>query len=230
MHAGMTLCWSFKRKAATHSIKAAPSTLSMRRTSNSAKGPPHAATAMTPLEWRTGGRTYTARWPHTDKPGSGMGSSFSYVPPAHTGMSAVQWHMSFRPHRTTATSRHSTAVATAASARSELVSAAKSRQAQPGPRAPSMKEPAMVNTFNLSCSSDTDAAVGLATADKQRAGLVGTRLLHACFLQTAVRRLLLELILLFQLLVAARLRALLLRCRSRHSRYSVCFHVVLFLV
>ena len=103
-----------------------------------------------------------------------MGSTFTYVPPAHTGMSAVQWHM-FGLRRTTATSRHSTAVATAAPARFELISAAKSRQAQLGARAPSVKEPAMVNTFNLSCSSDTDAAVGLATADKQRAGLVGNQ-------------------------------------------------------
>lgn len=102
-----------------------------------------------------------------------MASTFSYVPPAHTGMSAVQWHITFRQRRTTATSRLTTAVAPAASAGPEMVSAAKSRQAQAGPRVPPVKGPAMVNTFNLSCSSDTDVAVGLAIADKQRAGLVG---------------------------------------------------------
>ncbi|KAL0031892.1 hypothetical protein WJX79_003802 [Trebouxia sp. C0005] len=117
--------------------------------------------------------TYTARWPHSDKPGGSMASTFSYVPPAHTGMSAVQWHITFRQRRTTATSRLTTAVAPAASAGPEMVSAAKSRQAQAGPRVPPVKGPAMVNTFNLSCSSDTDVAVGLAIADKQRAGLVG---------------------------------------------------------
>ncbi len=174
MHAGTTLYWSFKRKAATHSIKAAPSLLRMRHPSKSAKVPPHAARAMTPLEWRTGGRTYTARWPHTDKPGSSMGSTFSYMPPANTGMSAVQWHM-FGLRKTTATGRYTTAVATAAPARSGLICAAKSRRAQPEARAPSLKGPAMVNTVNVSCSSDTDAALGLATADKQRAGLVGNQ-------------------------------------------------------
>jgi len=173
MHVGLTLYWSFKCKAATHSITAAPCTLRMRHTSRSTDRPPYAATAMTPLEWRTGGRTYTARWPSTDKPASGMGGSSRFVPPAHTAMSAVQWHMSFRLLRTTATSRHSTAVATAASARSELVSALQSRQAQPGARARSVKAPATVHIFNLSCSSDTDAAVRLATADKQRTRLVG---------------------------------------------------------
>ena len=172
MHAGLTLYWSFKCKAATHSITAAPCTLRMRHTSRSTDCPPYAATAMTPLEWRTGGRTYTARWPSTDKPASGMGGSSRFVPPAHTAMSAVQWHTSFRLLRTTVTSRHSTAVATAASARSELVSAAQSRQAQPGARARSVKAPATVHIFNLSCSSDTDAAVRLATADKQRTCLV----------------------------------------------------------
>ena len=34
----------------------------------------------------------------------------------------------------------------------------------------------MVNTYSLSCSSDTDAGLGLATADKQRAGLVGNQI------------------------------------------------------
>ena len=125
---------------------------------------------------------------------------------------------------------YTTAVATAAPARSGLICAAKSRRAQPEARAPSLKGPAMVNTVNVSCSSDTDAALGLATADKQRAGLVGTRLIHAILSQTAVRRVLLELMPLFQLLVATRLRALLLRCRNLHHRYSVCCHVLLFLV
>ncbi|KAL0023836.1 hypothetical protein WJX77_010158 [Trebouxia sp. C0004] len=145
---GMTRYWSSKRKAATHFIAPAPSTLRMGYTSRSANAPPHTATAMTPLEWRTGGRTYTARWPHTDKPGSSMGSTF----------------------QTTATSRHSTAVATAASARSKLASAAKIRQAQLGAPARSVKAPAMVNSFNLSCSADTNVAVRLASADKQRTG------------------------------------------------------------
>ena len=174
MHAGTTLYWSSKRKPATHSITAAPSTLRIRHTSRSAKGPPYAAKTMTPLEWRTGGRTYTARWPQTDKPGSSMGRTFTYVPPANTGMSAVQWHM-FGLRKTSATSCLSTAVATAASARSELISAAKSRQAQPGPPARSMKEPATVNTINLSCSSHAEATVGLATADKRRTGLLGNQ-------------------------------------------------------
>ena len=174
MHAGMTLYWSSKRKPATHSITAAPSTLRIGHTSRSAKGPPYAAKAMTPLEWRTGGRTYTARWPQTDKPGSSMGRTFTYVPPANTGMSAVRWHM-FGLRKTAATSRLSTAVATAASARSELISAAKSHQAQPGPPARSMKEPATVNTINLSCSSHAEATVGLPTADKQRTGLLGNQ-------------------------------------------------------
>lgn len=129
---------------------------------------------MTPLEWRTGGRTYTARWSHTDKPGSNIGSTFSYMPPANTGMSAVQWHM-FGLRKTTAIGRYTMAVATAAPARSGLISAVKSRRAQPEARAPSLKGPAMVNTVNLSCSSDTDAAVGLAAADRQRAGLVGNQ-------------------------------------------------------
>jgi len=129
---------------------------------------------MTPLEWRTGGRTYTARLPRTDKPGSNMGRTFSYVPPANTGMSAVQWHM-FGLRKTTATRRYTTAVATAAPARTGLISAAKSRRAQLGVQAGSMKEPAMVKTVNLSCSSDTDAALGLATADRQSAGLVGNQ-------------------------------------------------------
>jgi len=35
-----------------------------------------------------------------------------------------------------------------------------------------VKAPATVHIFNLSCSSDTDAAVRLATADKQRTCLV----------------------------------------------------------
>ncbi|DBB08895.1 TPA: hypothetical protein ACH3X3_007538 [Trebouxia sp. C0006] len=172
---GTTLYWSFKRKAATHSIKAAPSTLRMRYAKRSTDRPPYAAKPMTPVEWRTGSRTYTARWPRTDKPGSSMGSTFSSMPPANTGMSAVQWHM-FGLRKTTAPGGYTTAVATAAPARSGLISSARSRRAQPGMRAPSVKGSAMVNTYSLSCSSDTDAGLGLATADKQRAGLVGNQI------------------------------------------------------
>lgn len=175
LHAGTTLYWSFKRKAATHSIKAAPSTLRMRYAKRSTDRPPYAAKPMTPLEWRTGSRTYTARWPRTDWPGSSMGSTFSSMPPANTGMSAVQWHM-FGLRKTTAPGGYTTAVATAAPARSGLISSARSRRAQPGMRAPSVKGSAMVNTYSLSCSSDTDAGLGLATADKQRAGLVGNQI------------------------------------------------------
>lgn len=175
MHAGTTLYWSFKRKAATHSIKAAPSTLRMRYAKRSTDRPPHAAKPMTPLEWRTSGRTYTARWPRTDKSGSSMGSTFSSMPPANTHMSTVQWHM-FGLRKTTATSCYTTAVATAGPARSGLISAARSRRVQPGTRTPSVKEPAMVNLVNVSCSPDTDAALGLATADRQRTGVVGNKI------------------------------------------------------